>query len=28
MALVNEMDEKPEIIIQARDILAPPAAGD
>ncbi|HEY7385806.1 MAG TPA: DUF3572 domain-containing protein [Beijerinckiaceae bacterium] len=28
MALVNEMDEKPEIIIQARDLLAPPAAGD
>ena len=28
MALVNEMDEKPETIMRARDILAPPAAGD
>ena len=28
MALVNEMDEKPEIVIQARDLLVPPAAGD
>jgi Protein of unknown function (DUF3572) len=28
MVLVNEMDEKPETIMQARDILAPPAAGD
>ncbi|HEX2726702.1 MAG TPA: DUF3572 domain-containing protein [Beijerinckiaceae bacterium] len=28
MAMVNEMDERPEIVIQARDLLAPPAAGD
>jgi hypothetical protein len=28
MALVNEMDAKPEVIMQARDILAPPAVRD